>query len=253
MIQNKIAMRILSLNVWGEGQDASIRWPLLAKAVSQLKPDFAGFQEVFQKDHLELVRSAGSFSNAFITPRKTGLGLLTHGIIEEKNFFLLPFSPLEDYRRHIIFVRARFRSLAVNFFNTHLSWEPEDEKSRDVQADAALGFIRSQKSADLDILTGDLNAVESAPSVQRLLTYFKDTFRAFKPVDRGLTWSYKNTYVLREPDLPERRLDYVLIGGRMANKAKIVNSAVVFDERVDNTWISDHFGMCTDLELDRNG
>lgn len=253
MIPDKITLRILSLNVWGEGQDASVRWPLLAKAVSQLKPDFAGFQEVFQKDHLERVRSAGSFSNAFITPHKTGLGLLTQGIIEEKNFFLLPFSPLEDYRRHIIFARVRFKSITVNFFNTHLSWKPEDEKTREVQADAALGFIRSQKSADLEILTGDLNAVESAPSVQRLLTHFKDTFRAFKPVERGLTWSHKNTYTLREPNLSERRLDYVLIAGKMANKAKIVNAAVVFDERIENVWITDHFGMCTDLELDRNG
>ena len=251
MVPSKISLRVLSFNVWGDGEDASVRWPLIARSIAKWAPDFAGLQEVFQKEQLDLLKSAASFSNAYIPPHKTGLGLLTHGIIEEKNSFMLPFSPLEEYRRHMIFARVRFKSFAFNFFNTHLSWKPEDENTRKVQCDAALGFIRSQMPADLDILTGDLNAVESSPSIQLLLSYFKDTFRAANPVERGLTWSRRNKYVLREPDLPERRIDYCLIGGRLRDRIRIVRSSVVFDEQVENYWISDHFGMCSDLEFER--
>lgn len=250
-MDSKIKFRVLSLNAWGDGQDASVRWPLMMRSVAQLAPDFAGFQEIFKREQLDLIKSSTSFSNAYMPPLKTGLGLLAHGILEEKNSFMLPFSPLEEYRRYIIFARVRFKSCAFNFFNTHLSWKPEDEKTREVQCDAALGFIRSQKPADLDILTGDLNAGESSPSVQLLLSYFKDTFRTANPVERGLTWSRRNKYVLREPELPERRIDYCLIGGRLRDRAKIVKSAVVFDEQVESYWISDHFGMCSDLELER--
>ncbi|MBI4431106.1 MAG: endonuclease/exonuclease/phosphatase family protein [Candidatus Omnitrophica bacterium] len=249
MTANKITLRILSFNVWGDGQDQESRWPLIARAVAGLKPDFAGLQEVFRRERLDMVRVSGSYSNAFTPPHKTGLGLLAQGIIEEKNSFMLPFSPLEEYRRHIVFARIRFRDRFINLFNTHLSWKPEDEKSREVQADAVLGFVRSRQRADLDILTGDLNAVDSSPSVQKLLGYFKDTFRLVKPIDRGLTWSRRNKYVLRAPELPERRIDYILVGGSDVDRVKVLNSSVVFDEQVQGFWISDHFGMCTELEF----
>lgn len=245
----KTKIRILTLNVWGEGEDRDKRWPLMAKAIGGLKPDFVGLQEVFRPEDLSEVKKAGSFASSFTPAHKTGLGLLTQGEIEQSTSLMLSPSPLEEYQRYVILSRIRFGGMRIHFYNTHLSWKPEDSESRDRQSEAILGFLHKQPAADLDILTGDLNTVESTLSVQKLTAYFSDLYRT-RNHDNGYTWSHRNPYTLRASELPERRIDYIMAGGAKSVRMRVLNAEVVFDKPFEEIWISDHFGVCCDIELD---
>jgi len=106
------------------------------------------------------------------------------------------------------------------------------------------------------ILAGDFNAQNESTEIRYLKglqsidgssAYFVDAWE-FAGEGDGATWSHTNDFA-RGSLLPSRRIDYVFVGHpRMSDGAGLVeHCAVVCNERVDDVWPSDHFGVFAEL------
>jgi len=242
------SLRVMSYNIeYGhEGLDKVIA------AIRDQHPDIVGLQEVdvhwsersnFADQAALLAKGTGMdyrFARIYQIanvdpskpPREFGVALLTrYPISSFSNHDITRHStqdtaatpaPMPGLLEAIVNVNRQI----IRVFNVHLDYRREPEV-RAKQIAEMLSYMRGDTS--LIILTGDLNATPDAPELRPLFNRLRDTW--LSAGDPGLTFSSTKL---------EKKIDYVLVSGRVCAKRSLV----------PKVHASDHFPMVVDLTLD---
>jgi endonuclease/exonuclease/phosphatase family metal-dependent hydrolase len=149
---------------------------------------------------------------------------------------------------------AMFATLAspsglLEVATTHLSWRPEENEVRLIQAGMMLQeFLANRDSPRAGrVLLGDLNATEDEPAIRLLTEHFRDAYRTVHPGEPGLTWDNRNP-LTRDWNLPDRRIDYILC----TRETRIRSCDVVLKDPSPD-YPSDHCGVFANLEWSSTG
>jgi endonuclease/exonuclease/phosphatase family metal-dependent hydrolase len=149
----------------------------------------------------------------------------------------------------------------VLFVNAPLSYPKDTEAERERQAVAVARLVDELRPAHA-ILAGDLNAEPEAASIRFLRglqsldgmsVCYRDAWEAAHPGEPGHTFTPENpTMPTGETGAwalePGRRIDYVFV--RCSDHGPTLDTVScerLFDEPVDGTWASDHFGVTAEL------
>lgn len=111
------------------------------------------------------------------------------------------------------------------------------------------------------VLAGDLDDTPDSASIrfwtgkqslQGTSVAYRDTWTAIHPDDPGHTFTPVNSLERAGEMSLElgRRIDYVLVRcGVHGPTLEVADCRLAFDEPVDETWASDHFGVVADLTV----
>lgn len=246
-------LKVLTLNTWNHQGPWKDRWALVLDELKLLDPSVVLFQEITQKDWI--VRALGEIGYESFAFADDGSGLMAVSRMPIVDFGYLPFetqSPTEGNLRSFLFFRVVLGSVRVLFINTHLSWKPEETLIRQFQTAELLRWMRRQneyQEASV-ILTGDLNSHPDKDEIRQLLenNTLSDAFEALNPGVPGLTWDNRNVYTATH-GLPDRRLDYILIRGRVLMKHLKKCEIVMNKADCRGIFPSDHYGLIAEWEI----
>ena len=236
---SEIPLRVMTYNIRsGNGNLAGT-----AEAIRALSPDVVALQEVdvhwaerssfvdqasalgetlgMQVRFARIYQLAGARPQD--PPREFGVALLSRfPILEWSNHIITRLSTQEQTPQPAPapgFLEARLdiRGTAVRVFDTHLDYRA-DPRVRQQQVTDMLAYISDASAPTL--LFGDLNAPPDAPEIQPLLERLQDAWPA--SAGPGLT----------DPaDVPQKRIDYVLVSKHFRVRSAIVPVTVASDHR----------------------
>jgi endonuclease/exonuclease/phosphatase family metal-dependent hydrolase len=272
-------VRVLTFNVWNSEGDPQ-RSKLVNREISRLQPDLISFQEVVnssENDQLSQLVAGLDFSITHqsdvqrYTPPfmdKFGGGAIAtrwpHRCLEVIDARMpgstdIPWATLAA-------------SVAVPdlgdllFVGTTSSWRLNAEAARERHAVTLADLDSRHRTTLPSIIAGDFNAAPDAASIRYLTglqalegrsVHYHDAW-AVAGDGAGLTWTTENPnaagaigQMVGQP-MHGRRIDYIFVGGWDAHpkaRATVRNAKLVFDEPVDGVWLSDHYGLCADIEF----
>ncbi len=262
-------LRVATLNIWNRFGPWEQRLAAIREGVSALAPDLLGLQEVVRLDASEgdgldqataIARGFGyhvAYARAH-DERWFGNAALSRWPIARSHALELPRGGTDE-RRTLLFAEVESPFGAIPFFVTHLNWKFDDGHVRAAQLREIVLFIDARQKADgfPAVLVGDMNAEPDSDEMRYLrgLTtlgggrrvYFQDAFALAGDGSPGITYARRNPFAapLREPD---RRIDYVLVRGRdERHRGEPLDASVCFDQPVEGTFPSDHFGVVANL------
>lgn len=145
-------------------------------------------------------------------------------------------------------------------FTTHLNSGLIDSAVRVAQVGQIAAFMSRHLSPSLPpVLAGDFNCEPDADEIRTIVGRTKppqpgfglrDAWRLVPSNDVGATWSRRNPYVARTPQLPDSRIDYIFIGyPRQSADLEVSSCGLVGTSPVEGVWPSDHFGVCINGSL----
>jgi endonuclease/exonuclease/phosphatase family metal-dependent hydrolase len=264
-------LRVATLNIWNRFGPWEQRLASIRAGVGAIAPDLFGLQEVVRLDPGEgdsldqSVAIAEGFGYCVAYGRARderwyGNAALSRWPIARSHVFELPRAGTDE-RRTLLHADIESPYGCIPFFVTHLNWKFEEGHVREAQVREIAHRVESLARPDAlpAILVGDFNASPDADEIRFLrgLTslgggrrvYFEDAFDAAGDGSRGFTYARRNPFAapLREPD---RRIDYVFIRGRDERfRCEPIEARVCFDEPIDGTFPSDHFGVVAVLSV----
>jgi endonuclease/exonuclease/phosphatase family metal-dependent hydrolase len=249
--------KVLTLNTWQKIGPWEQRWKAILRDLEFYEADVVAFQELFDIEWRDrIARRARYPFVAAPVPSYSGLVLLSRLPIAASELHTFATrSPLENYGRYLLWAELAWHGAKIDVFNTHLSWMAEDSATRLAQVREISAQVAARQQPRPVLVTGDLNSTPQSEEVRYLLQSAKlaDAFAALHPSEEGFTWSSENHFTrYQQPNLPDRRIDYILAGG-----AELVNGLsscrVVFNTP-DATGIfpSDHFGVMAEFAPRQN-
>ncbi len=272
-------VRVLTFNVWNS-EGAPQRSKLINREISRLQPDLISFQEVVhspEHDQLSQLMAELDFSITHqsdvqrYTPPfmdKFGGGAIAtrwpHRCLEVIDARMpgstdIPWATLAA-------------SVAVPdlgdllLIGTTSPWRLNAEAARERHAVALADLDSRHRTTLPSIIAGDFNAAPDAASIRYLTglqalegrsVHYHDAW-AVAGDGAGLTWTTENPNAasvigqIVGQSRHGRRIDYIFVGGWDAHpkaRATVRNTKLVFDEPVDGVWLSDHYGLCSDIEF----
>ncbi len=266
-------LRVATLNIWNRFGPWEQRLEAIRAGVGALSPDILGLQEVvrLEADDGDGLDQAAAIAEGFgyhvaygraRDERWFGNAVLSRWPISKTHVYELPRVGTDE-RRTLLFAEIASPFGAIPFFVTHLNWKFDEGHVRAAQIVEivlrieALTRNHDKGNAFPALLVGDMNAEPDSDEIRYLrgLTslgggrrvYFQDAFAFAGDGGAGVTYARSNPFAapLREPD---RRIDYVFVRGRDEHhRGEPVDASVCFDQPVDGTFPSDHFGVVTTL------
>ena len=266
------SFRVATLNIWNRFGPWDQRLPAIREGVKALAPDLLGLQEVLrldpgEGDELDQTVAVGAgfgYHAAYARARDQrwyGNAVLSRWPIVRSECIELPRCGTDE-KRNLLFADVDAPFGRVPFFVTHLNWKFEDGHVREAQVREIAARIEALAPRDgfPAILVGDFNAEPEADEIRYLrgLTslggpsrvFFQDAFALAGDGSAGTTFARRNPFAapLREPD---RRIDYVFVRGRDERfRGEPLDARVAFDEPVQGTFPSDHFGVVANLRVE---
>jgi endonuclease/exonuclease/phosphatase family metal-dependent hydrolase len=259
-------LRVVTLNIWNRMGPWEARREVIRAGLRDLAPDLVGLQEVVRMegeyvfDQLAELADGLGFHVAYgrsheAKPWGLGNAILSRWPIATSRTFSLAGT---DEARCLLFCEVDSPFGTIPFFCTHLNWQLHHGHVRQSQVKQIAAHVtqHAPESGFPPILVGDFNADEAADEIRYLrgytdlgggCVYFADAFACAGDGSPGHTWHRKNPYAapLREPN---RRIDYVFVRGPDGQgRGEPLRARVVFDEPVDGTWASDHFGVLAEI------
>ncbi len=260
-------MKILTLNTWQENGPWRERWEIIFSGLQQMKPDIAGFQEVFNAAWAAEIQKRTGYRTLVFSKEPGGLLILSRFPVTRTECLTLKTkSPSEDYFRYVLFAELQTEKKPLAVFNTHWSWQLLESSIRQKQAEEFLNFV-SQKAGNGEcVAMGDFNSTAWTPEIRKLKEAgFADTFAGLHPEKPGLTWDNANpdAFGSNHP-MPDRRIDYIFFTpsplssppsrGRGKGEGGILerpeSAEVVFmkpDEQ--GRFASDHYGVFVTFKI----
>jgi endonuclease/exonuclease/phosphatase family metal-dependent hydrolase len=264
-------LRVATLNIWNRFGPWEHRLHAIRAGVASLAPDILGLQEVVRlaPDDGDGLDQAAAVAEGFgyhvaygraHDERWFGNAVLSRWPIARSHVYELPRVGTEE-RRVLLFAEIASPFGSIPFFVTHLNWKFDEGHVRQAQILEIVDRIEvlAAKGEGVllpAVLVGDMNAEPDSDEMRYLrgLTslgvgrrvYYQDAF-AFVGEGPGITYARANPFAapLREPD---RRIDYIFVRGRDENhRAEPIAASVCFDEPVDGTFPSDHYGVIATL------
>lgn len=244
-------MKVLTLNTWNEQGPWHQRWKLIFEGVERMSPDLIGFQELFKKNWADQVVTKMSFANLVFCQDAGNVIYSRFPVVDQGCKKMLTQSPTEPYWRYLVYAVIKKGQQEIVFFNTHLSWKPEEGGVRMKQIEEVLGLMDEIAQNRDVVLVGDFNAVPESPEIQTLLRRGKliDSYAQMGLKPEACTWDNRNPYAQSaNHELPDRRIDFIFVRSAGCIK-KIKNSVIIFDSHDDQgIYASDHYGVLTELE-----
>ena len=263
-------IRVATLNIWNRFGPWEQRFAAIRHGVRALDADILGMQEVLklapgEGDELDQARAIAEGFGYHIAygrsaeQRWYGNAVLSRWPIAKTELFELPRCGTDEKRSLLLAVVASPYG-EIPFFVTHLNWKFEDGHVREAQVREIAQRVLSLESALPAILVGDFNAEPEADEIRYLrgLTtlggprrvFFQDAFALAGDGSPGHTFARRNPFAapLHEPD---RRIDYIFVRGRDERFiGEPLEARVCFDEPIDGTFPSDHFGVVATLRVE---
>lgn len=246
-------MKILTLNTWNNQGPWKERWELIFKGLQELRPDIVAFQEVFDRSWAEEVQRRSGYKHLVFPREPGGLMLLSHYRVEASECMtMVTQASSEEYKRYALYAKFAAGTQTISFFNTHLSWQLHEGKTREAQVGELLKFIKRCAGAGQGpiFVTGDFNAPPDTTEIRTMMLEggFIDLFGTLFPKISGLTWDNQNKFAAGSSvPLPDRRIDYIFMRGVSITKVGAVE--VVLDKPSNGIYASDHFGVLTEVNL----
>jgi endonuclease/exonuclease/phosphatase family metal-dependent hydrolase len=248
-------MRILTLNTWHNNGPWLQRREALIEGIVEYAADILLLQELFDADWSNELQARLGYPHLVSTEcMHSGLVLLSKLPPRGNEIYRMKAkSPFETYWRYALWTELGCGGHRLSVFNTHLSWELQDDATRQAQVRELWSFIETHRSeSGFAIVGGDFNCTSDSPAMSWFLAHsgFMDTYKTLHPGAAGFTWSDRNLFAQNHrPVLPNRRIDYLLAGTGFA-KNRLRRCEVVFDlPRSLGVFASDHFGVLAELEL----
>lgn len=265
----KRALRVVTLNLWGEQGPLAERWPLIEDGLEALSPDVVLLQEVRQiegkieNQAAALGRRLG-MSHAFAPTVKwgggdEGLGILARGALTDVHHEVLPHATDQE-RRIVLGATIDTPDGPVGVFSTHLNYRMTDGHKREDQLVAAEAVV-ARHPARVKIWGGDFNTVADSDelrwlrglrSVQGRRVYYQDAYGLRHPNDPGYTWSARNMHTWPMAWLePNRRIDFVFVShpNRDGSGAVLDARLALNDPDHRGVFPSDHFAVSADVRI----
>ena len=265
-------LRLATLNLWGRRGDWRRRRDALRTGFNELAPDLLAAQEVVQTADYDQLRDilGNDLEIQHHSERETGN---PPDVERGQGISIASRWPVDAV--HEVDLTARTSDFACStliaeidapppigplLFVNHLpSWQLAYEHERELQAVAAATELeRLVAHADRHvIIAGDFDAEPTAASVRfwtgrqslaGLSVCYRDTWESMHPDEPGDTFSAANP-LRADPDWPFRRIDYILIrcGQHGGPTLQVEHCERIFDQPIDGTSISDHYGLLADL------
>lgn len=261
--------RVATLNIWNRFGPWEARLVAIRESMRAIAPDLVGLQEVVKLDvgHGDSLDQAAAiaaglgyeiaYSRAHDEPW-LGNAALSRWPIARSQTFELPRAGTHE-RRTLLHADVEAPFGKIPFFVTHLNWRFDEGHVREAQVREIALCIESVADDDgfPAVLVGDFNAESDSDEMRYLrgLTslgagrrvYFQDAFALAGNGTAGCTYARANPLAapLGEPD---RRIDYVFVRGRDERlRGQPIGARVCFDQPVDGTFPSDHFGVVATL------
>jgi endonuclease/exonuclease/phosphatase family metal-dependent hydrolase len=254
-------IRVATQNIWRFHGDWENRRRLLVDGLRELAPDVVGFQEaVVTRDYDQ--------PQDLLSPV---YDVVHHGAraADGGGESIATRWPLGEVREHengtlAAEIRTPEPLGRIVFVNPPLSYPKDTEVDRERQAVEVARLVEDMlagRPAHV-ILAGDLNAEPEAASIRFLRglqsldgmsVCYRDAWEAAHPGEPGHTFTPENpTMPTGETGAwalePGRRIDYILIrSSGHGPTLDTVSCERLFDEAVDGTWASDHFGVTAEL------
>jgi endonuclease/exonuclease/phosphatase family metal-dependent hydrolase len=262
-------MRVATLNIWNRFGPWEQRLASIRAGVGVLAPDLLGLQEVVRLepndgdglDQAAAIAEGFGYHVAYGRARDErwfGNAALSRWPIDRSHVYELPRAGTEE-RRTLLFAEVASPFGAIPFFVTHLNWKFDEGHVREAQMREIVMRIEAVAKGDgfPAILVGDMNAEPDSDEIRYLrgLTslstgrrvYFQDAFAYAGDGSSGVTYARRNPFAepLREPD---RRIDYIFTRGRdERHRGEPLEASVCFDQPVNGTFPTDHFGVIATL------
>jgi endonuclease/exonuclease/phosphatase family metal-dependent hydrolase len=246
-------VKVLTLNTWHKSGPWQQRWQVILEGIRDHQPDVIAFQEVFDTAWRDIIADrAGYRYRASPAPTPSGLVLLSRfPIFHAELCALSTQSPFEDCKRYVLWAEIAAQGGAIDFFDAHLSWHPQDRATRMAQVQEVWRCVGAKAGAD-KLLMGDLNATPDSEEIRWLLheAGLVDTFAAVNPSRAGITWDRRNSFTSEQkPATPDRRIDYILAAGKRLVRS-LSSCRIVFNEPGSNgIFASDHYGVLAEFSL----
>ncbi|HZU84042.1 MAG TPA: endonuclease/exonuclease/phosphatase family protein [Polyangiaceae bacterium] len=265
-------LRVATLNIWNRFGPWEQRLAAIRAGVGALAPDILGLQEVLRLapgegdglDQAAAIAEGFGYSVAYGRAHDEpwfGNALLSRWPIAESRVFELPRLGTDE-RRTMLLCDIDSPYGKIPACVTHLNWKFDEGHVRAAQIVEIVARLESlaPDAGFPPVLVGDFNAEPDSDEIRYLrgLTslggsrrvYFQDAFALAGDGSRGVTFSGKNPFAapLLEPD---RRIDYVFVRGRDERfRGRPLEARVCFDQPVDGTFASDHFGVVATLRAE---
>jgi|SoiMethySBSTD1v2_1073268.scaffolds.fasta_scaffold43494_6 endonuclease/exonuclease/phosphatase family metal-dependent hydrolase len=247
-------MRILTLNTWHNNGPWRQRRDALVQGIVQYAPDILLLQELFDADWSNELQARLGFPYLVSTQcSHSGLVVLSKLAAHRSEIYRMKTkSPFETYWRYALWAELGSDGYRLSVFNTHLSWELQDDATRQAQVGELWLFMEKHRSdSGFTVVAGDFNCTPDSVAMTWLISHsgFADTYAVLHPGEAGFTWSNTNLFAQNHrPVLPERRIDYVLADPGFV-KNRLRRCEVVFDvPHSFGMFASDHFGVLAEFE-----
>ena len=258
-------LRVLTWNIWGQFGPWEQRRQAIETTLKTIDADVIALQEVWSNETTnfaaELAAELGchhvfewsmdiegiGIGNALLSrwPIKRHDSVALHGLKETGEGRVTLFAEIDGPRG------------LIPMFSTHLNWKFEQSHVRQCQVTDLAHFVDSMRPWSFPpVVCGDFNTTPSSEEIRMLkgLTtcpvedlFFHDAWSVAGGEGAGITWDNTNPYVAIKMK-PDRRLDYIFVGGPQARGAgHIVECKVVGNEPVDSVWPSDHHAVLAEL------
>ncbi len=261
-------VKVMTVNLRHDADQWRRRFSLIADEIARLDPDIIGLQEIEiaddQADRLnDLLEERGHARYHVHAKRKSGIsgyfsgegvGIMSRWPIAEKHHV-----DLGEMRVGVVARVAYPSGGFIDVANTHLQHGggPDGDATRDDQARRMVQLVDRNDDCHPTVLTGDMNATENAPALQRFRAAgFVDSYREVHGATTPETGN-TSTVVLGEGAFeqnPGARIDFVLgrpAGGRTVTA---VESVVCFmNHAAEGFYPSDHFGVMTTYAMKLGG
>jgi endonuclease/exonuclease/phosphatase family metal-dependent hydrolase len=239
-------VRVATLNLWGRSGDWAARRTALTAGLRALAPDLMAFQEAEDQDHVADLLGPG------------------YEVVHRGFVAIASRSPIRAVHELQGETRAAATLMAeigdIVLVNHFPSWAPSQESERERETVAAARLIEELVGDRHVIVGGDLDAVPDASSIRfwrgrqgldGFSVKYWDAWETVHPGDPGHTFTPRNPLVMEETQVTReeaRRIDYLFV--RCTDDGPtldIEDCRLIFDQPIDDTWASDHFGLAAEL------
>jgi endonuclease/exonuclease/phosphatase family metal-dependent hydrolase len=263
------SLRVLTLNVWARHGDWPSRRAALATGLRQADADLMCFQETVvtgDDDQVQELIGPGYHVIHHGGREADGTGLSVASrwplrILLEEALLVTPrVDPRELAARVAVLEVAAPAPFGPLLLVHHKpTFRLGYEYERELQAVAAARLVAGLATDRPVIVAGDFDDVPESASIRfwrglqsldRMSVRYLDAWEVHHRDEPGHTFTPRNPLVLggNWPLLPPRRIDYIMVGcGDTGPHLRIAGCRLAFDEPIDRTWASDHFGVVADL------
>lgn len=252
-------LKLLTLNTWQKRGPWQKRWQVIFEGMEKYRPQVAAFQEVFEREWASDIQKRAGMAELVYGEAVSGLAFLSSLPVKEWDMVPLKSpSLMEQHGRFVLYMKTQTENGEMTFFNTHLSWRPEDGEVRKAQVGELLEVINEKAENLPALVTGDFNAPAGSEEIEMMssLGKFLDVYALKHPGKSGFTWDYKNPYTRSHLDehgwdesyLPPRRIDYIFFRPS-GEKPHLQSADIIFDKPDEQGfWASDHLGLLAQFE-----